>query len=116
MGEDAHAIDGDDEVVANPAALAGTDVLDHALMAQEVNLQADDFALLDDASAGDVADVEGLLLLLAGILRGVEACDLHAGARVAPRPLLADVAEGLETDGGLFVGHSSLSFSNTNYH
>ena len=116
MCQDAHTIDLDDEVVADPSALIGGTIFDHALMEFWFYFEADDLALLDNATAGDVADVEGLLALLAGVPRRVEACDLHAGARVAPRPLLADVAEGLEGDGGLFVGHSSLSFSNTNYH
>ena len=103
MGADAHAVNLDDEVVADPAALVGGGELDHALMG--VYLQADDLALLGDATGGDVADEEGLLALILGVGGRVVAGGLGAGVWVEPGPLLADVAEGLVGDGGLFCGH-----------
>ena len=108
MCQDAHTIDLDDEVVAYPATLVGGGVFDHALMEFGFYFEADDFALFHYATGGDIADEEGLLTLVAGILGRVVAGGLDACAGVAPRPLLADVAEGLKTDGGLFCGHSSL--------
>ena len=68
MCQDAHTIDLDDEVVADPSALIGGTIFDHALMEFWFYFEADDLALLHYATGGDVADEEGLLTLVAGIL------------------------------------------------
>ena len=110
VGDDTEAVDGDDEVVAQSADFAGGRELDHALVEFGEYFEADDLALFQMALSRDVADVEGLLSAVGGIRRRVVACDGDAGAGVAPRPALADVAELLEGDGWGSCGHSCFLF------
>ena len=88
LGDETHAVDGDNEVITQPAALVGGYEFHEALTAGTVQFQGDALTFNDVAVDSDGTHIVGHLLLAFGIGRRVEARDAHIGLRVFPREAL----------------------------
>ena len=88
VGDNALAVDFDDEIVANATYLIALAEFYHPLMLLHKHLERDYRALYQFALASDGPHVVRLLAGLDGILRRVESAHLGTCSGVVPRPHL----------------------------